>query len=414
MGKQLSKNKTQIIIAGAGPAGSSLAIRLARQDFPVILIERESFPRHKLCGEFISPECFAHFAAVGVLDQMLAAGGERLTNTVFYSTTGRSVRVPSKWFGSAEGALSLSRAEMDRRLLEQARSAGVEILEKTSVVGLLFDGETVSGVKTRGADGDTAEIFADLVIDATGRANVLGRLADKEASRRRPPRPQGTIADQSAAARTTARNRLVGFKAHLKNAAPAPRHCEIYFFPGGYGGLSQVENDLANFCFLVRADLVKEFSGDAARLVEQITAQNARAAETLSDAVPAHDWLTVSVDNFGSGNLIPAPRLLAVGDAGAFIDPFTGSGMLMALESAELLAASIFANEGALRRSSAAYAAAHHKRFRRRLRLCAVLRRLAFVPRLADFSISLLNLSERPQELLARATRPQKPSLGEK
>jgi menaquinone-9 beta-reductase len=52
-------SKLKIAIVGAGPAGASLAIRLARESFEVVLIEREKFPRHKLCGEFISPECFA-------------------------------------------------------------------------------------------------------------------------------------------------------------------------------------------------------------------------------------------------------------------------------------------------------------------------------------------------------------------
>ena len=64
--------KSKIAIVGAGPAGASLAIRLAKENFDVTLIERDKFPRHKLCGEFVSPECLAHFRALGVLDEMLA------------------------------------------------------------------------------------------------------------------------------------------------------------------------------------------------------------------------------------------------------------------------------------------------------------------------------------------------------
>ena len=80
---QTSNSKLQITIVGAGPAGASLAIRLANQGFSVNLIEREKFPRHKLCGEFISPECLAHFKDLGVLDEMLDSGGERITETDF-------------------------------------------------------------------------------------------------------------------------------------------------------------------------------------------------------------------------------------------------------------------------------------------------------------------------------------------
>src|SRR5690349_2081238 len=131
----MPKHDLPIIIAGAGPAGSTLAIRLCRLGFPVTLIERYKFPRAKLCGEFISPECLAHFDELGVLDEMLAAGGDRIFETVFYETGGRSVTVPSRWFHSDEGfALSLSRARMDEILLNAARQSGADIREETSVI----------------------------------------------------------------------------------------------------------------------------------------------------------------------------------------------------------------------------------------------------------------------------------------
>ncbi len=90
MKSQIRNPKSKIVIAGAGPAGTSLAIRLAQKDFEVTLIERETFPRHKLCGEFISPECLAHFEDLGVLDNMLSAGGARITDTRFYAPSGLS------------------------------------------------------------------------------------------------------------------------------------------------------------------------------------------------------------------------------------------------------------------------------------------------------------------------------------
>ena len=83
-----NSGRRPIVIAGAGPAGSSLAIRLSRLGFTVTLIERYKFPRAKLCGEFISPECLKHFEELGVLDEMLTAGGDRVSETVFYETAG--------------------------------------------------------------------------------------------------------------------------------------------------------------------------------------------------------------------------------------------------------------------------------------------------------------------------------------
>ncbi|MCA1625531.1 MAG: FAD-dependent oxidoreductase, partial [Acidobacteria bacterium] len=109
MKSKIQNPKSKIVIVGAGPSGASLAIRLAKENFNVVLIEREKFPRQKLCGEFISPECLRHFEDLGVFNEMLSAGGERVTKTVFYAPDGKSVGVPSKWFGaSVQNALSLS------------------------------------------------------------------------------------------------------------------------------------------------------------------------------------------------------------------------------------------------------------------------------------------------------------------
>ena len=113
-----SSNTFDVAIAGAGPAGTSLAIELALWGAHVLLIEEKKFPRAKLCGEFISPECLTHFKRLGVMDQMSAAGGASVAETVFYSRQGNSVSVPSEWFKSGARALGLSRSEMDHQLLE--------------------------------------------------------------------------------------------------------------------------------------------------------------------------------------------------------------------------------------------------------------------------------------------------------
>jgi flavin-dependent dehydrogenase len=394
--------KSKIAIVGAGPAGTSLAIRLAGSGFEVVLIEREKFPRHKLCGEFISPECLEHFRVLGVLDEMLAAGGERVLETVFYAPNGRHVTVPSAWLGNPLGALGLSRAEMDWRLLERARAAGVEVLEETQVVGVLFDKTDVCGVKVKSKTGETREITADLTFDATGRANVLAKLAVKSRSGEKGRRGEKS---EIRNPKSEIRNRLVGFKAHLENVNLERARCEIYFFRGGYGGLNFVENNRANHCFLIKADLVKKYIGQTNLLVEEIIFQNKRARETMQDARLATDWLAVSVDGFGLKDLNPAKNLFAVGDAAAFIDPFTGSGMLMALESAEILAEALIEHPFSPAAAAENYKLNFQQRFQKRLRICALMRRAAFMPNLAKTIISALSLSRGAREILARSTR---------
>lgn len=388
----------KIAIAGAGPAGSSLAIRLAQNGYRVTLIEREKFPRHKLCGEFISPECLSHFGELGVLDGMLSAGGDHITETRFYSQAGRNVSVPSEWFGGGF-ALSLSRAEMDERLIRRAAEAGAEILEETSAIGLRAEKGRVLAVLTR-SGGETGEVPADLFIDATGRARVLEKLAEKHyssvSSRIKPPNA-----------------RLVGFKNHFRGVSHEKGGCEIYFFRGGYGGLSYIEQGQANFCFLIKAREVKRFNGKPGKMIEELVFKNTRARSCLKDAEPSSDWLAVSIDGFGKKELRPAMNLFTVGDSAAFIDPFTGSGMLMALEGSRLLAGCI-ADHALLDRIAAEYARAYRQNFRKRLLVCSYLRKGAFMPDLAGAVISALSWSKKPIEFLARATRTALPARPDK
>ena len=110
----------------------------------MLLIEEKKFPRPKLCGEFISPECLAHFKRLGVMEQMSAAGGASVSETVFYSRRGNSVAVPSEWFIVGAQALGLSRSEMDHQLLERAKGVGVEVLEETHASRLICEGAEVS------------------------------------------------------------------------------------------------------------------------------------------------------------------------------------------------------------------------------------------------------------------------------
>src|SRR4051812_7143028 len=223
------------IIVGGGPAGSSAAIHLAARGARVLLAERERFPREKLCGEFISPECLGHFARLGVLGVMESAGGAEVAETVFYAPSGRALAVPSEWFGGARAAaLGLSRAEMDARLLRRAREVGVFVLEEASLAGVLFEGGRVRGVSLHTEDGSVREYRAALTIDATGRQRAVVRRAERESNVAcETANDEGVAVESntgaSGAAHERGRERLVAFKAHLEGASGATGACEIYF-----------------------------------------------------------------------------------------------------------------------------------------------------------------------------------------
>jgi flavin-dependent dehydrogenase len=386
------------VIVGGGPAGTSAAIYLAMHGARVLLAEQKKFPRAKLCGEFISPECLEHFERLGVVDRMMEAGGTELSETVFYSRSGRNVSVPSAWFGEGKaGALGLSRAEMDERLLVRAREIGVEVLEETQAVGLLMDERRrVRGVRLK-RGGQSFEVNSLIAIDATGRTRALARRIEKA---------------EDAKHRSGKRSApLVAFKAHLANVGGAFDSCEIFFYRGGYGGLNRVEGGLSNLCFIARARDVRACGGDAGRVMREVVMKNRRAAETLARAQVRSEWLAVALEGFGRRQIVPAAGMLAVGDAASFIDPFTGSGMLMALESGELAAQTIARHLHALRKDETFddvaydYRARYKQIFGARLRVCALMRRAAFVPRFAETLIFALSASERARRLLARSTR---------
>jgi flavin-dependent dehydrogenase len=379
-----------VIIGGGGPAGASAAIHLAKTGARVLLAEQKKFPRPKLCGEFISPECATHFERLGVAEQMFAAGPATLDQTVFYARGGNSVSVPSAWFGSSGVALGLSRAEMDERLLRRAQAAGVDVLEEAFAANLFIDNHAVQGLTIR--QGTHEKTYrAPVTIDATGRARALTRHFNRQrSSRRRPP--------------------MVAFKAHLEHARVAAGACEIYFYASGYGGLSSIENGLSNLCFIASARDVRACDADADRVMREIVCQNQRARWALANARPASPWLAVALEGFGRHDVAPAAGLLAIGDAASFIDPFTGSGMLMALESGELaskvtsdyLSGQNYHNLSDLAQS---YTKAYQRKFNSRLTLCSLMRRAAFTPGVAEIAIKLFRTNGYLRRRIARATR---------
>ena len=279
---------------------------------------------------------------------------------------------------------------MDDLLFHRAEDAGAQVIDGSSIVGLDSEDGYIKKFKLRSDDGQIVEIEADLFVDATGRRAIVSRLFEKSQSSR--PTPM-------------AKPKFVGFKAHLLETSMPRGVCEIYSFRDGYAGLGHVENGFVNLCFLIRADAVRATDKDPTEIMRNIVSGNRRAAETLRSAVPAGDWLAVAIDDFGTKSPVLAKNLFTVGDAAAFIDPFTGSGMVMALESAEILADVITEYGTDLDAIAREYPRRYGHKFMRRLQICSFLRRTAFMPLIATGVVSLLQTTSVGLRHLARATR---------
>ncbi|HVG19086.1 MAG TPA: NAD(P)/FAD-dependent oxidoreductase [Blastocatellia bacterium] len=312
-----------VIIIGGGPAGSSAATRLALRGVSVLVLEEKRMPREKLCGEFITPESFPTLNRLGVMDRMLAAGAQKITRLSLIVAGGKSVEAPiSGMSDEATWAMSLSRARFDQVLFERAREAGADCMEGVAVKECLFENGTPRGVRAMSlAEGRTVEYESTLVIDASGRNSrlMLGRQ-ERMAGRRG--------------------SRLYALKAHLRGVEGIGEQVELYFFPQGYGGLSLVEGGLVNLCFIANERTFRKAGGDASIIVEQTVMKNRPARERLMAAEVVGKWHSVGPLMFGRRRL-SRNGIIAIGDASGMIDPFTGTGIQMALRTGEIAAEAI-------------------------------------------------------------------------
>ena len=183
----------------------------------------------------------------------------------------------------------------------------------------------LEGLTLRNSHGSEELVVAEIVIDATGRNRGLSRGVESN--------------------RKTDRAEYVAFKTRLREANIDNGACELYAYPDGYGGCSKVEKGFYNLCFVIKAAAVKRLGNDPQRIWHEAVLKNARAMEALGSASVAGEWLAVPITKLGVGDPAPAKGLLSVGDAASFIDPFTGSGIALALETSRMAAAAIVDNE---------------------------------------------------------------------
>lgn len=364
-------------------------------------------PRGKLCGEFITPECFPTLERFGVMERMLAAGAQKIVRVSLVVASGKSVQTRvSRMSHDATWAMSLSRARFDQILFDRAREAGATCLEGVAVNGCVFDERGTRGVEALSLkEGARVSFEAPVIIDASGRNSRL--MVDK----------RERIAGRRG-------SRLYALKAHFNGVQGIDDQVELYFFPQGYGGLSLVEDGLVNLCFIVTEQALKDAAGDPSRVVEHTLMNNRLARERLRGAEPAGKWHSAGPLTFGRRRLA-RDGVIAIGDASGMIDPFTGTGIQMALRTGEMAAEAIVKAMGAVRSTAvpedrgagrqrqstvldsvlACYARQYESEFYKRMRVAGLLRAAAFSPAAASVVASVLTRMPRLTNLVLRATR---------
>lgn len=290
-----------LVVIGGGPAGTSAAITAAREGARVLLLERGRFPRHKVCGEFVSAE------SLGLLRTLLGAQSDSLAGALSISSA--RVFLGGHLLGTPldPPAASIARFDLDEALWNSAIRAGVETRQQTSA-------NRIQGVGPFRIFSSAGEFDTRSVINASGRWSNLN----------------------SANANDSSEGKWLGLKGHFAEQSP-PDSVDLYFFDGGYCGVSAVRlsNDTAgrvNACAMVRAG--------TATTLREVFSRNHLLLERSQSWRPLTETFSTWPLVFREPEAVEA-NIPRAGDAAAFVDPFIGDGISMALRGGALAATSL-------------------------------------------------------------------------
>jgi menaquinone-9 beta-reductase len=293
------------LVVGGGLAGSMAATRLAAAGREVTLLEKERVAHHKVCGEFLSREAVMYLRSAGV--EPLDLGAATIP-VVRLSSKGALVEAALPFT-----ALSLSRSVLDKAMLARAEASGCRVMRGAFVEKIERDGDLWRGQVRGGESWRAANVFL-----ASGKHDLCGW-----------ERAAGAQGD------------LIGFKLHWR-LAPAQTAAlrgamELFLFTGGYGGISLVENDVANLCLVARRVELRKLGGWQ-RLLTSLMRENRHIALRLDGAVPLWER-PLAIFPIPYGYVAkPGNDLWRLGDQAAVIPSFTGDGMSIALHSGALAA----------------------------------------------------------------------------
>ncbi len=296
------KNNLHVAIIGAGLAGLTAAIHLKRAGFTIHIIEKDEYPKHKVCGEYISNEILPYWQSLSINPFNL--GAVAINQFELTATSGKSLNTTLPL-----GGFGISRYTLDANLAELARSMGCE-----------WTTDTVEKIEFKNSHfkltcRSCKQFQSDLVIGSFGKRSVLDASLSRNFFQTKTP--------------------WLGVKMHYQAEVPENR-VSLHNFRGGYCGISQVENNVVNVCYLTHLDAFKS-SGDLENFQQTILSQNPRLNDFFKQAIPVFEKpLSISQISFVQKDLIKN-HILMCGDSAGLIHPLCGNGMAMAVHSAKIL-----------------------------------------------------------------------------
>jgi geranylgeranyl reductase family protein len=282
-----------VAIVGGGPAGSSCAAFCAQAGLRTLVLDREKFPREKVCGDCLNPSCWPVLERLELAERVRDLPHSKLSSVEFIAIDGRRVIVDLPSGPDCE--ISVKRSLFDDLLLTRARALGADVHEQTTVTGLSRNGhlniETASG----------AFFWARILVGADGRNSTLARLCNLLPS---------------------AERERVALQAHVPRPRDFGDRVVLQFLPEGYSGQAPVNPTQLNLCLVGTPPTIFRLRKWAERQFDLPSNQPWRTITPLTRSpVPS-----------AHGNVF------FIGDAARVVEPFTGEGIYYALRSGELAA----------------------------------------------------------------------------
>lgn len=374
-------HSTDILICGGSLSGLAAAIRLYQHGFLPWVIEKHRFPRPKLCGEFLNPDSFASLQALGIWDAVNQAAYGPINQVVFYTMQNTPVSIQMAWMNPKQPyGFGIPREVLDTLLMDYAKSLGIPVLEQHKVLPMVVKMETRFAVNVYNQNAPAAEpmVFeTPILIDASGHQ---GRLFLKTNSY------PDAMPHQAATA--------LGIQCKIRLFTPDNQPIvTMALFPGGYGGLMPLSAEVFNLCMLAPVTAKSMVKQSYETLVAHTLGQNPTIQALLQCSAPVSPVYTTSWHHVPVRSAAQAQSLIRVGDAMATVDPFTGSGMAVALQTGILVADTVA--EGLHRgwdyhQIRQQYHDRHAKQFGRRLRILRVFRPFLYSQTRHEYAIGLV------------------------
>jgi menaquinone-9 beta-reductase len=349
-----------VAIVGAGPAGSTCAAFCAQAGLRTLLLEREKFPREKVCGDCLNPSCWPVLRRLGVFERVRALPHGNLDAVEFIAIGGRKVQVDLPQGDESE--IAIKRSFFDYLLMLRAKGLGADVREAT----------TISAIEKTASNNWEIDIGAEMIearilIGADGRNSTIARLCNLL------PRPT---------------RERIALQSHIPLPKDFGKRVVLQFLPEGYSGQAPVNERELNLCLVgVPASI------SSLRLW----------AEKNFGLAPEHQWRTITP--LTRAAISPAhEHLFLIGDAARVVEPFTGEGIYYALRGGELAADAIAKIiHGRDRRPTLReFERAHAAMYRGRLWINQLTRTAVLSPRFASFVLQAARFQPSILRLLTR------------